>query len=559
MAAITSFTLVPKSLTGTSAQFAWTLNLDGNLPVSGTYKLTIGALNQAVRYDVTFTKPPYTFSGLRPGEGYTIFLQLTLNGVQQGGEATIPITTPASGGSGGGATPEFLVGNYAVTSISDTSVTLDWILNAGPGTLHDTSLTFTLDDGKGRQVSMSPQGHPYTFAGLEPNTTYAFTYHLDYDAINIHQSQTITASTRGYNWLSAIGAVNTVGSITTGFAHGFAIDARQKLYSIVRQGPQPGSTALRPWNLATALAGVFYTPTGAALARARATASDNFVYENIIIASLGTDKAAYTYNNVGLVGLGGSFAKPLVMAGLPSGEVYLLGIGAGDGLVNLRTLDLNLSWSAHWIEYDLKTAPGGPYDFDTLSSAICVNANQVDVAIPVYAAKRKGGTQTTLIATTTSSGWSVFDLDFQSYADVTLTSCAPGRLDVIAVGTNGHLYHRSRTGTTWAAWEDVGTTNSTWAKPAADSWGANRIDVVVVGSDSSLYHKWYDGTSWSPAGPGTWDAVGGKLATPVAPVLVAPQPNWLEVFVKGTDAGWYTNSWNGSKWEGWTSHSVKLG
>ena len=121
-----------------------------------------------------------------------------------------------------------------------------------------------------------------------------------------------------------------------------------------------------------------------------------------------------------------------------------------------------------------------------------------------------------------------------------------------------NLYHRWRIGGSWSGWEVVGQTGGDWAKPAVASWGPNRLDVVVVGTDYGFYHKSYDGSSWHPSGTTSWDSVGGRLNSPVAPALAAPAVNWLELFVKGTDSKWYTNSYNGSSWEGWIRHEVVL-
>jgi len=32
----------------------------------------------------------------------------------------------------------------------------------------------------------------------------------------------------------------------------------------------------------------------------------------------------------------------------------------------------------------------------------------------------------------------------------------------------------------------------------------------------------------------------------------------MELFAKGTDSQWYTNTYNGSGWEGWLGHGVVL-
>lgn len=70
-------------------------------------------------------------------------------------------------------------------------------------------------------------------------------------------------------------------------------------------------------------------------------------------------------------------------------------------------------------------------------------------------------------------------------------------------------------------------------QPAAAARGADRIDVMAFGSDGSLWHRWWDGKRWVP-----WQLVEG------APAGDAVSCSWvgdrLDVCVRG-DSGvlWY--------------------
>jgi hypothetical protein len=76
----------------------------------------------------------------------------------------------------------------------------------------------------------------------------------------------------------------------------------------------------------------------------------------------------------------------------------------------------------------------------------------------------------------------------------TVSSWAPGRLDVFARGTDNTLHHPFYDGN-WSGWESLGGGLS--SDPAAVSWDHGRIDVFARGSDNALWHKWYD-NGWKP-------------------------------------------------------------
>jgi hypothetical protein len=49
------------------------------------------------------------------------------------------------------------------------------------------------------------------------------------------------------------------------------------------------------------------------------------------------------------------------------------------------------------------------------------------------------------------------------------------------------LQHRSWDGRTWTRWETIG--GGIADTPAAVSWGENRIDVLALGTNGHLQHK----------------------------------------------------------------------
>ena len=105
-----------------------------------------------------------------------------------------------------------------------------------------------------------------------------------------------------------------------------------------------------------------------------------------------------------------------------------------------------------------------------------------------------------------------------------VSSWAPGRLDVFARGTDNSLSHKWYDNN-WSGWESLGGTLR--SDPAAVSWALGRIDVFARGTDDSLSHKWYD-DNWSG-----WESLGGILTS--SPTVSSWAPGRLDVFARGTD------------------------
>ena len=60
-----------------------------------------------------------------------------------------------------------------------------------------------------------------------------------------------------------------------------------------------------------------------------------------------------------------------------------------------------------------------------------------------------------------------------------------------------------------------------------------------------MHRAWTADFGWHP-----WDSLGGSAASGTAPTISSRGPGLLDVFVTGTDAAVYQDSWN-SGWSGW--------
>src|SRR5438477_184609 len=52
----------------------------------------------------------------------------------------------------------------------------------------------------------------------------------------------------------------------------------------------------------------------------------------------------------------------------------------------------------------------------------------------------------------------------------------------------------------WSAWQAAGQLTT---QPALSSWGTGRLDLLARGSDGGLWHRWYDAGRWSG-----WEGLG---------------------------------------------------
>jgi peroxiredoxin len=91
---------------------------------------------------------------------------------------------------------------------------------------------------------------------------------------------------------------------------------------------------------------------------------------------------------------------------------------------------------------------------------------------------------------------------------------------------------------------NVQTLKSTIDKLEGSAQGSK--SVFVQGTDGALWHKWYTGTSWSG-----WAPLGGTLTS--SPAATSPSAGVIDVFARGSDGAIWYKDWNGAAWSSWHS------
>jgi hypothetical protein len=136
-----------------------------------------------------------------------------------------------------------------------------------------------------------------------------------------------------------------------------------------------------------------------------------------------------------------------------------------------------------------------------------------------------------------------------------MASTTPTQLEVWATdgATHSNFYHRKLTGATWGSWDTDGFTNpvlissGVWASggpAAAYRSSASVVDMVARGSDNHIYHAYRSGTTWSGW---TGDAVLNSASTYLDPAISILGTK-LHVWAVGVDNKLYVCRWNGSSW-----------
>jgi hypothetical protein len=141
--------------------------------------------------------------------------------------------------------------------------------------------------------------------------------------------------------------------------------------------------------------------------------------------------------------------------------------------------------------------------------------------------------------------WSKIGGQLASGTGPAVSSWSAGRLDVFVEGTDGALWHKWWTGTSWSGWESLG--GKLTSSPAATSQGSGLIDVFARGTGGALWYKDWNGAAWS-----SWHSLGGQIPTGTAPAAYSSGTGHLDVFVEGTGGALYHKSYTGT-WSGWQS------
>jgi hypothetical protein len=137
---------------------------------------------------------------------------------------------------------------------------------------------------------------------------------------------------------------------------------------------------------------------------------------------------------------------------------------------------------------------------------------------------------------------------------VTGVSRRPDFLDVFTVGTDGRVYTAAwdPSSPQWKGWWAIGSDHTAVGAPATCiSRSLDNLDVFVAdGQGRVLTAHWSPslGNSWQG-----WTQVLGGVTGPGATIAAASRrPDYLDVFIVGTDGRIYTASWQpASGWGGW--------
>ena len=150
------------------------------------------------------------------------------------------------------------------------------------------------------------------------------------------------------------------------------------------------------------------------------------------------------------------------------------------------------------------------------------------------------------IAWTADFGWHPWDSlggGTISGARMGISTRGAGLLDVFVEGTDRQLY-QDVWNNGWSGWIALGGPIA--SGPSSASWASDRVDVVAIGTAGDIVHRaWTADFGWHP-----WDSLGGSAASGTAPTISSRGPGLLDVFVTGTDAAVYQDSWNNG-WSGW--------
>jgi Pro-kumamolisin, activation domain/Repeat of unknown function (DUF346) len=189
-----------------------------------------------------------------------------------------------------------------------------------------------------------------------------------------------------------------------------------------------------------------------------------------------------------------------------------------------------------------------PPDFATQPSLVAVAAwgpGRLDIVAPgsdgTLLHKAWTGTQWYPSA----SGWE--SLGGEYAGSPSMTSWGPDRLDIFMPFTNeGTMAHKAWTGGAWyPAGEDWENLGGYLGQPAVASWGPGRLDVFAVDGTNVMRHKAWTGAAWAPAGSG-WDELGGQFIT--APAVASWESGRLDVFAVSTYGTLLHKAWTGDTW-----------
>ena len=139
----------------------------------------------------------------------------------------------------------------------------------------------------------------------------------------------------------------------------------------------------------------------------------------------------------------------------------------------------------------------------------------------------------------------------------TVRDTTNGLVTVFVRGTDGAIYYRDGSGTSFGHWTSIGGQTAAGKAPAVCSWNSDgRLDVFVTGADGLLWHKSYTNTAgWADH----WDSLGGTLTSGPAATATSDGGNQIGVFVAGVNSTvFYKHYTSSSGWGSWITAGGKV-
>ena len=137
---------------------------------------------------------------------------------------------------------------------------------------------------------------------------------------------------------------------------------------------------------------------------------------------------------------------------------------------------------------------------------------------------------------------------------------ADGRLELVAATTDGSVWHRYQaapTGQSWIGWDSMGQpSESTWIRMVEMAANADgRLEIIALGSDGALWHRWQPQPSQGPWGG--WSSLGKPRGVALRRLAVDRNKDGrLQAFAIGDDDTLWTSnqtSPGSQSWNGWSS------
>jgi serine protease AprX len=149
-----------------------------------------------------------------------------------------------------------------------------------------------------------------------------------------------------------------------------------------------------------------------------------------------------------------------------------------------------------------------------------------------------------------------------------VVSWGPGRIDVFVEAGNVSTqpgYHKlwqtftTCSGCSWSPWIQPVPDGTLASPPSVTSWAPGRIDVAVVGTDGNIWLRDWDTDAWSPGwllvptpGLNTTLMPDASLAgSYFPPAVVGYTPGRLDIFIEGTDKALWQTFFIDNTWQGW--------